>query len=284
MTDRTRAVVWMVVSAAAFAAMGAFVKAAEAVPLTEKVIVRNLLTLVIAAALAVRHKRALLGRADNQPLLLARSLLGLGGVVCYFYAIDKLLLADATMLTRLSPFFVAVFALAFLGERPTRWVVAGMVAAFVGGLLIIKPRFDLSVLPAVVGFGSSIFAGGAYTALRSLRSREAPETIIVHFSLVTVVGLLPFAIPDLRTPRGDEIWWLLGIGLAAALGQFGLTIAYRHAPAAEVSIYGYSMILFAALFGFAFWAEVPDLLSVAGGLLIIAGGAAAYFGKGAGHR
>jgi drug/metabolite transporter (DMT)-like permease len=134
------------------------------------------------------------------------------------------------------------------------------------------------VLPALVGLGSALFAGGAYTALRSLRSREAPETIIVHFSLVTAVGLLPFALPELRLPHGLETVWLLGIGVAAALGQFGLTIAYRHAPAAEVSVYGYSMILFAAFFGFAFWAEVPDALSLLGGLLIIAGGTAAYLG------
>jgi drug/metabolite transporter (DMT)-like permease len=278
MTERARGAIWMLVSAAAFAAMGAFVKAATATPFLEKVIVRNLFTLAIAGLLAVARRRPLLGRLRNQPVLFTRSLLGLGGVTCYFYAVDHLLLADATMLTKLSPFFVAIFASVFLGERPTRSVVLGMAAAFFGGLLVIKPRFDVGVVPALVGLGSAAFAGGAYTVLRALRAREAPETIIFHFSLVTFAALLPVAAPGLVVPTGREMLWLAGIGAGAALGQFGLTIAYRHAPAAEVSIYSYAMILVAAALGFAFWSEVPDLLSAAGGVLIIFGGAAAYLG------
>lgn len=276
MTRRNRAVISMLVSAAAFAVMGAFVKAAADTPFLEKVVLRNFVTLASAALIAARSGRPLLGRWRHQPLLFARSLLGLGGVICFFYAVDHLLLADATMLTKLSPFFVAVFAAFFLGERPSRTIVIGMVIAFAGALLIIKPRFDLSVLPALIGLGSAVFAGGAYTCLRSLRSKEASETIIFHFSLVTVVGLLPLAAADLRFPQGLEALWLLGIGVAAAIGQFGLTLAYRDAPAAEVSVYSYAMILFAALLGFAFWSEIPDALSLLGGTLIIGGGIMVY--------
>ena len=170
MTNKRRAVVFMLVSAAAFAMMSALVKAAPGVPVLEKVLVRNVISLVIAGVVAVRAGRSLFGKRSSQPLLLARSLLGLAGVTCYFYAIDNLVLADAAMLTKLSPFFVAVFALLFLREVPSRMVVVAMVVAFAGGLLVIKPRFDLSVVPALVGLASSIFAGGAYTTVRSLSS------------------------------------------------------------------------------------------------------------------
>jgi drug/metabolite transporter (DMT)-like permease len=276
MSGRTRAAILMVCSATAFAFMGAFVKAAAATPLLDKVIVRNLVTLGIAAAIALRQGHPLLGRRSNQPLLLARSLLGVGGVTCYFYAIDHLLLADATMLTTLSPFFVAVFAALFLGERAPKTVIAAMVIGFLGGLLIVKPRFDISVLPALVGLASGAFAGAAYTALRALRSREAPATIIFHFSLVTVLGLAPVAAADLRLPQGMELAWLLGIGVSAAIGQFGLTLAYRHAPAAEVSVYASSMMVVAAALGFVFWSELPDALSLVGGALILLGSTMAY--------
>lgn len=279
MTRRSLAVVSMLISALAFAAMGAFVKVAADTPFLEKVIIRNLLTIGIAAMVAFRRGRPLLGRWRHQPLLFARSLLGLGGVTCYFFALDHLFLADATMLTKLSPFFVAIFASVFLGEKPSKAVIIGMAIGFVGGLLVIKPRFDLSVVPALVGLAAALFSGGAYTTLRSLRTKEEPETIIFHFSLVTFVGLLPFAVTDFRMPHGMEIFWLLGIGVAAAIGQFGLTYAYRHAPALEVSIYSYSMILFAALFGFVFWSEVPDEASLVGGVLIIAGGVIAFLAK-----
>ena len=85
----------MTVSAAAFAGMGAFVKAAADVPVVEKVVVRNLISLFIAGVVAWRAGRPLLGRRENQGFLLLRSLLGVAGVVCYFYAIDHLILAAA---------------------------------------------------------------------------------------------------------------------------------------------------------------------------------------------
>jgi drug/metabolite transporter (DMT)-like permease len=276
MIEQRRAVLYMLFSAAAFAVMGAFVKAAAEVPVVEKVVVRNLITLFIAGAMAMRGGRSLLGRLRHQPLLIARSLLGVAGVTCFFYAIDHLILADAAMLTKLSPFFVAIFALCFLGEKPPRPIIVAMVVAFAGGLCIIKPRFDLSVVPALVGLGSSVFAGGAYTAVRALRTREAAETIIFHFSLVTVLVLLPFVAGDPHLPHGVEWLQLLGIGVGAAAGQFGLTLAYRHAPAAQVSIYSYTTILFAALLGLIVWDEVPDVLSLIGGALIVAGGIVAF--------
>lgn len=276
MTGQHRAILFMLVSAAAFAAMGAFVKAAADVPVVEKVVGRNLVSLVIAAAVVWRARKPFLGRRGHRKLLLLRALLGVAGVTCYFYAIDHLILADAAMLTKLSPFFVAVFALAFLGEKPPRTVILAMVIAFAGGLLVIKPRFDLSILPALVGLSSSVFAGAAYTVLRSLRSREAPETIVFTFSLVTVVVLAPFIAGRLYVPNLREAMLLLGVGVGAAIGQFGLTLAYRYAPAAGVSIYSYATIVFSALLGLAIWGEVPDVLSLVGGLLILAGGTLAF--------
>lgn len=266
----------MLISAAAFAAMGAFVKAATDVPLVEKVVVRNLISLVIAGAVIWRAGRPFFGRLANQKLLLLRALLGVAGVTCFFYAVDHLILADAAMLTKLSPFFVAVFALVFLGEEPPRAVVLAMVIAFVGGVLVIKPRFDLSILPALVGLASAVFAGGAYTAVRSLRTREAPETIVFYFSFVTVVVLAPFIAGRLYVPNLREALLLLGIGVGAAIGQFGLTLAYRYAPAAGVSIYSYTTIVFSALLGLMMWGEVPDTLSLIGGAMIIAGGTLAF--------
>lgn len=276
MTSRGRAVVFMLASAAAFAGMSACVKAAPEIPLLEKVFVRNLISLVIAGAVALRMGRPLLGRRSSRPFLLLRSLLGLAGVTCYFYAIDHLILADAAMLTKLSPFFVAAFALLFLGEKPARAVIAAMIIAFAGGLFVIKPRFDLSILPALIGLSSSVFAGAAYTVVRSLRQRETPETIVFFFSMVSALCLLPFVVGDIHVPNGREALLLLGIGVGAAIGQFGLTLAYRYAPAAEVSIYTYTTIVFSALLGLVIWSEVPDVWSFGGGLLILVGGALAF--------
>jgi drug/metabolite transporter (DMT)-like permease len=274
--SRTQAIWQATASALSFAGMGVFVKLATDVGVFEKVLFRNLITLVVAYAVVRRNARPVLGRRRHQPALMARSLLGVGGVVCYFYAIDHLLLADAAMLAKLSPFFVAVFASVFLGERLCPRIVIALVLGFAGGLLVIKPQFDLEILPALIGAASAVFAGGAYVLLRHLRNLEPPETVVFHFSLVTVVGLLPVVVPGFRAPSLTELLWLLGIGLFAALGQLTLTAAYRHAPAGPTSLLGYTTIIFAALFGWLIWGEIPDSLSFAGGLLILTGGAMAF--------
>jgi drug/metabolite transporter (DMT)-like permease len=274
--NRSKALWYALTSAFAFAVMGVFVKLAAAVPVLDKVVFRNLVSLVIALVIVLKNRRPFIGERRNQLALMGRSLFGIGGVVCFFWAIDHLILADAAMLAKLSPFFVAIFAAVFLRERLTSRVAAALVLGFAGGLLVIKPSFDLRVVPALVGAASAVFAGGAYVLLRFLRDREPPETIVLHFSLVTVAGVLPFVLPSFSRPTGSEWFWLLGIGVAAAVGQLTLTSSFRHAPAGQVALIGYANIIFSALFGWLWWAEVPDLLSISGGLLILAGGVVAF--------
>lgn len=276
MERSSKAVGHSLVSALSFAMMGVFVKLAHEVDVFDRVLFRNVVTLVVAFVVVRRNGRQLLGRPGNRPALLARALLGIGGVLCYFWAIDHLLLADAAMLGKLSPFFVVVFASLFLGEVLHRRLVIALVLGFAGGALVIKPQLDLDVLPALVGASSAVFAGGAYVLLRYLRNHEPPETVVFTFSLVTVVGLLPFVLHGFRVPSPIEWLWLLGIGVFAAAGQLSLTVAYRHAPAGPTSLLSYATIVFSALLGWLIWAEVPDGLSVLGGCLILAGGVLAF--------
>ncbi len=276
MESRSKALLYALASAFSFAVMGLFVKLAADVGVLEKVFFRNTVSLAIALAIVLHNGRPCLGKRRNQFALMSRSLLGVCGVMCYFWAIDHLLLVDAAMLGKLSPFFVAIFAAVFLREHLTARIAAALVMGFAGGLLVIKPAFDLRVLPALVGASSAVFAGGAYVLLRYLRNREPPETIVLYFSLVTVVGVFPFVLPNLTRPTGIEWFWLLGIGVSAAAGQLSLTASYRHAPAGKVALISYATIVFSALFGWLWWAEVPDLLSAAGGLLILAGGFVAF--------
>jgi len=268
-TDHRRAAQLMLLSAVAFSLMGVCVKMTPGVPVFEKVIFRNLITLLIALAVVLRNGRPLLGSRGNRRFLLLRAVLGVGGVACYFFAVDHLYLADAVMLNMLSPFVVSVVAALLLRERITPPLLVALCIAFVGGLLVIKPRFDLAVLPALAGLGSAAFAGTAYSVLRFLRDREPPETIVFVFSVVTVVGLAPVVVPTLETPTAAQLGWMLGIGMTAGAGQFALTLAYRHAPAGEVSLYGYSRIILSALLGYAVWLEIPDRWSLVGGALIL---------------
>lgn len=269
-----RAMAWMILSGVSFALMGAMVKLSGDVPLASKVFFRNLVTLVITSVVAFNMRENPFGRTPNAKILIMRSLCGLAGVLLYFLALGSLNLADASLLNKTSPFFVMVFAVVFLKEDFDRLLIPALIAAFLGAMLVIKPSFDFELLPAVAGFFSGMFAGLAYTMVRALKGRESPNRIIFTFSLVSTVATLPFLIATPVQATTEQWLALLGTGVFAAGGQYGLTFAYHHARASRISVFTYLHVLFALIVGFVIWDERPDLASLVGGLLII--GAAVY--------
>lgn len=259
----------MILSSVAFAFMAAMVKLAGDIPVMEKVIFRNLVSLIIAFFALKKNGATLFGKRENQKYLLGRSLLGTIGVVLYFYSISKLSLADSSMLNKLSPFFITLFAIIFLKEKLTSMKVISTIIVFLGAMLVIKPQWNLSVIPATAGFLSAAFAGGAYTLVRFLKDRENPSTIVFYFSLVSVLGMVPFVIFNFKPITTIQCLYLISTGIFAAIAQFALTYSYKYAPASEVAIYNYTNIVFSAIIGFFIWREIPDYLSIIGGLIII---------------
>ncbi|AYF54088.1 DMT family transporter [Clostridium botulinum] len=269
MNNKTKAVVYMLLSALGFAFMGAMVKLAGRLPVIEKVFFRNLISLFVAFGALKKVNGPIFGKRKNQKYLLARALLGLTGMFLYFYSIDNLVLADSAMLNKLSPFFITLFAIMFLKEDLTGMKVVSMIIVFVGAILVIKPQWNLSIIPALAGFMSAAFAGGAYTIVRYLKDKETPSTIVFYFSLVSVVGALPFMLAKFVMPSKIQFLYLILTGVFAAIAQFSLTYSYKYAPASEVAIYNYVNIVFSAIIGFFIWDEIPDRLSILGGVIIL---------------
>jgi len=274
-----RALAWMALSGFSFALMGACVKLSGDLPVGVKVFFRNLVTLAITSAVAWRMGANPFAATPHWWRLLLRSVAGLLGVFFYFVALDHLHLADASLLNKTSPFFVTLFAVMLLGERLARGMVPALAAALVGAVLVIKPTFDVSSLPALAGFASGICAGLAYTMVRSLKGRESPNRIILTFSLFSTLATLPVLIAVRPDPSPGQWAALLGTGVFAAGGQYGLTFAYHHARAARVSVFTYLHVLFALVVGFVLWGERPDVLSLIGGVLIIGAAVQAHRAK-----
>lgn len=266
-----RAMTWMILSGVSFALMGAMVKLSGDVPIMTKVFFRNLVTMLITTAVAVRTGYNPLQSTPHLKRLVLRSLFGLCGVGLYFLALTELNLAEASLLNKTSPFFVTVFAVFFLKEKFNRALIPALLLAFVGAILVIKPRLDITILPAVAGFGSGMFAGMAYTLVRSLKGKESPNKIIFYFSFISTLATLPFLFLFPMSPDKGQWLALIGTGLFAAGGQYGLTFAYHHARASRISVFTYLHVLFSLVVGFMLWNERPDLLSILGGLLIVCG-------------
>ncbi len=269
MQNKSKGIICMLASALAFTFMGVAVKSAGDIPIFQKVFFRNFVSFFVALYIIKKSNASLFGQKKNMPLLTLRSLLGLSGVMLNFYAIGKLPLADSSMLNKLSPFFVTIFAFIFLKEKLDKMQVFALIGAFIASLLVIKPEFSMAMLPGLAGFLSAISAGAAYTIIRHLSKDEEPATIVFYFSMVSLIGALPLMLMNFVMPTVIEWFWLFGTGFFASIGQFMVTMAYKYAPAGEVSVYNYSSIVFSIIVGFLLWRELPDLYSFVGGLIII---------------
>lgn len=274
MDKKTKAILFIILSSLGFAVMGACVKLAGDLPSIQKSFFRNLVSCIVAFMLILKHKESFFGKRENQKYLLARSILGTLGIIASFYAIDHMVLADASMLNKLSPFFLTIFAVMFLKEKIKPVQIIALIGAFIGSLFIIKPSFSVDAIPALIGFSSAIFAGGAYAFVRFLGDKEKYYTIVFYFSFVSLVITLPFTIAGYKPMSMYQIVMLLLAGIFASVGQFSITIAYKYAPASEISIFDYVNIIFSAMLGLAIWGEIPDIYSILGYFLII--GASVY--------
>ena len=125
--------------------------------------------------------------------------------------------------------------------------------------------------PVAVGIGmaAAVCSAGAYVTVRSLRGREHPLVIVFYFALVSTVGALPTALPGAIVPTPTEWLVLLGVGVTTQLGQVAITRGLHLERAGRATATGYLQIVFAALWGALFFAELPDAGTVAGALLIV---------------
>lgn len=278
LSKKSKAIGFILLSAFGFAMMNVFVKLAGDLPFTQKSFFRNVVAMVFAGVVLKKENIGFRWEPGNLPLILTRAVCGTVGIFCNFYAVDHLLLADANMLNKLSPFFAILFSLLFLKERATVVQYCAVILAFGGSLLIIKPGFSADAIPALIGLLGGVGAGAAYTAVRALSSRkEKSARIVFFFSAFSTLVTLPFLLFDYHPMTGSQLACLLAAGLSATLGQFGITLAYSNAPAKEISVFDYTQILFAAILGFFLFDQLPDWLSIAGYVVICGVSVAMFF-------
>jgi drug/metabolite transporter (DMT)-like permease len=201
-----------------------------------------------------------------------RSVTGLAAMYCFFYAIAHLPLAEAVLLNFSSPIFTAIIAILWLGEEATRKLILAIIIGFTGICLILKPGMGILSAAALIGLISAVFAALAMVSIRDLSKTEPTRRIVFYFS---VTATLISAIPMFwywQTPDLKPLVAMVFAGFSATLGQLLLTHGYSLAPAARVSPYSYNTIIFAAIYGWIFWSETPDILTLFGALLIICAG------------
>ena len=275
LSRRTKGILCILLAALGFSGMSACARlAGPDIPTVQKAFFRNFVALLAALFLLRRKGISWKPARKSLPALLGRSVFGTLGLLLNFYAIDHLALADANMLNKLSPFFAILFSAWLLREKPNAVQVGAVCVAFLGSLCIMKPGFqNTPLLPALAGFFGGMGAGIAYTFVRKLGAiGEDSHRIVLFFSAFSCAVCLPGMLFCHVPMSPKQLGFLMLAGLCGCIAQFGITRAYLYAPAKELSVYDYTQVIFAALWGFLLFGQVPDALSVLGYLLVCGAG------------
>ncbi|EGR0047566.1 DMT family transporter [Vibrio vulnificus] len=275
---------YMILSALGFALMSASVKyvSVHGIPLFEIVAARALVSLIISYLDVKRKGISVWG--NNKRWLFARGAVGTLALMCVYYAVTALPLAEATILQYVHPVFTALLAVLFLKERVQPATLACIVLCLLGVFTMVYPSFDasgvgelpmLSVGIALLGaFGSSI----AYVIVRKLSRTEDSSVIIFYFPLVALPVSAMLIGDDFVVPDVALILVLILVGIFTQIGQFGLTKAMQTQTAGNASAYSYVQIVFSALLGVVLFNEVPSIWTLLGGSLIVTGALINVFG------
>ncbi|EGR0205170.1 DMT family transporter [Vibrio vulnificus] len=275
---------YMILSALGFALMSASVKyvSVHGIPLFEIVAARALVSLIISYLDVKRKGISVWG--NNKRWLFARGAVGTLALMCVYYAVTALPLAEATILQYVHPIFTALLAVLFLKERVQPATLACIVLCLLGVFTMVYPSFDasgvgelpmLSVGIALLGaFGSSI----AYVIVRKLSRTEDSSVIIFYFPLVALPVSAMLIGDDFVVPDVALILVLILVGIFTQIGQFGLTKAMQTQTAGNASAYSYVQIVFSALLGVVLFNEVPSIWTLLGGSLIVIGALINVFG------
>lgn len=271
MSERNKGILFILMAAFFFALMSLFVKLAGDLPSMEKAFFRNIVALFFAGFILCKNRIPVKVPKGDWIFLFLRAFCGTVGLICNFYAIDHLHIADANMLNKMSPFFAIIASYFILKEKVAPYQAVCVISAFIGTLFILRPGFDSMVtFPALIGLLGGIGAGIAYTMVRVLGGHGVKGPVIVFvFSLFSTIVTLPFLIFDFAPMSGQQFLFLILAGFAASGGQFSITAAYTHAPAKDISIFDYMQIVFSSLMGILVLQEVPVFLSILGYVIII---------------
>lgn len=200
----------------------------------------------------------------------------IAGSVCqllFFVAVKSLPLMDAVLLSNAAPLFIPLVVFVWLRKQVQPAVWLSLVIGLAGIALIIKPGPQMFSNPAsLIALASGFFSAVALVATNTLSETEPPTRILLYNFGVSTILLIPLAWMVWKPLSSHEWLLLIGVGLFYALTQYLIIAAYRHADAAQISPFNYTVVIFSGLLGWWFFGNVPGVSALLGTVLICAGG------------
>jgi len=241
---------------------------------------QNLICFVFVTPVALRGGWPSL-RTSKIGLHVLRAVMGTACWYALFFAITRIPLANATLLTYSAPLWMPVVAWIVTRQSVARstWLGAGI--GFVGVVLVLQPQgrsFGIGELAALAG---ALFLAVAMMSVRWLGATEPITRVLFYYFLLSTLMSVPIAVFDWQTFPARGWMWLIGLGFAQLLSQVLIVVAYRYAPAEKVGPFIYSVIVFTALIDWVVWDHAPTPYTYLGMALVIGGGIVAVWQRAA---
>lgn len=268
-TAVSKALLCLMTSALLFSIMGVCIRfASETVDNPTVVFFRNAVGLFIFIPMLFKQGLSFI-KTDKLWMHTWRSVVGLAAMYGFFYAIAHLKLSNAMVFSYSSPIFIPLIAYFFLKEKISLGMIIAAVVGLIGVLLVAKPDQGMFNALSAIGLGACFLSAMAFVTVRALTSTEPPERIVFYFC---IFGTLISSIPMFWHWRAftlKELALLITAGLLANISQLFMSYAYSLAPAGQIGPMNYIAIVFAGIWGFIFWHEIPDMFSILGISIIL---------------
>ena len=211
-------------------------------------------------------------RTKNFKLQILRSALLFTATVCFFTSLKTLKLADVNAIFQVSPIFVTILSVLVLKETVghRRWL--GVAFGLIGALLIIGPGTGVFSYAVILPIISALSYAAYVISTRYLSQDESPLTSFVYTALLGSIAASVLAVPSWTPIESSDLVVFSVFGLWGATGHFLLIHAYRISEASFLAPFNYIGILYGSLWGFYFFNEVPSLITILGGLIIVSSG------------
>ena len=265
----TRGAAWILLAALLATTMFMIVKGlAPQIHIAQITFFRALAGLVLVLPFLIRTDRNAF-KTTRPFTLMATAVLGLSTLFMSFYAVSHMNLADAIALGFVRPLFLIVLAVLFLSEvvRLRRWTATAM--GFLGVVVMLRPTGDIEPA-AFVALFAAFTAACTVTLMKRLSETESPITQLAYYTVIATVIMAAPAALTWQTPTWIELGLLAVVGIAGTLNYLCHVQGLRAGEATAVTPIDYTRLLFAALFGFFIFAEVPDLWMWLGAAMIVA--------------
>ena len=252
-----------------FALMNVCIKKLSNIPPMETVFFRCLVSMI--CCFVIIFYRKLDWKGSNRLRLIARGVAGTTAVYTFFVTLQHMPLAPAVTIQYTSPIFTTLIAVLVLKEnvRPLQYFFFAL--SFFGVILIKGFNAQISIGFLLLGLFSAFSSAIAYNLVRSLKEKEHPIVVVLHFQLVgTIIGFVGCFF-DWRMPQGNEWIYLLLTGILTQLGQTNLTKALQTERVAITSSLNYLGILYAIIFGVMFFGESYTVTIITGIGLVVTG-------------